>query len=318
MKYFIDTEFLEGKQKESFPISLLRKETPNTIDLISIGIVSEDGREYYAISKDFNLKEAWNRYDLKINKHYPMGPEYLKEYWIRENVLKPIFSELNREHQGCIPFNDKDSISAKTIPIFNYKNLKRLINKYGKTNKQIAKEVKDFIPQKIDYWKTITLGNKKPYPENILAESKEKFYNNNEAWESNRKKPKAEHGLSYDVIKYTEKDNPEFYAYYADYDWVAFCWLFGKMIDRPKGFPMYCRDLKQMLDYKINLKSNKMFGIIDSQGVKESFLPKENYSFEERLKIIKSLSNYPKEYNAHNALYDARWNFRLYKFLQQL
>jgi hypothetical protein len=56
MKYFIDTEFLEGTQKESFPISLFRKQTPPTIDLISIGIVAEDGREYYAISKDFNLK----------------------------------------------------------------------------------------------------------------------------------------------------------------------------------------------------------------------------------------------------------------------
>lgn len=64
-KYFIDTEFLEGPQQEKFPISLFRKQTPNTIDLISIGIVAEDGREYYAISKDFNLEEAWNRYDLK-------------------------------------------------------------------------------------------------------------------------------------------------------------------------------------------------------------------------------------------------------------
>ena len=36
-----------------------------TIDLISIGIVSSDGSEYYAISKDFNLKEAWNRVDEK-------------------------------------------------------------------------------------------------------------------------------------------------------------------------------------------------------------------------------------------------------------
>ena len=59
MKYFIDTEFLEGTQKESFPTSLFRKNTPPTIDLISIGIVDENGREYYAISKDFNLKEAW-------------------------------------------------------------------------------------------------------------------------------------------------------------------------------------------------------------------------------------------------------------------
>lgn len=38
---------------------------------------------------------------------------------------------------------------------------------------------------------------------------------------------------------------PEFWAYYADYDWVALCQLFGRMIDLPKGWPMFCRDLKQ-------------------------------------------------------------------------
>ena len=43
---------------------------PNsTIQPISVGIVAEDGREYYAISKEFNLKEAWNRYDLVEKKN---------------------------------------------------------------------------------------------------------------------------------------------------------------------------------------------------------------------------------------------------------
>lgn len=41
---------------------------------------------------------------------------------------------------------------------------------------------------------------------------------------------------------------PEFWAYYADYDWVVLCQLFGRMIDLPKGWPMYCRDLKQLAD----------------------------------------------------------------------
>lgn len=39
---------------------------------------------------------------------------------------------------------------------------------------------------------------------------------------------------------------PEFWAYYADYDWVAFCWLFGRMIDLPDHFPKFCRDIKQL------------------------------------------------------------------------
>ena len=43
-------------------------------------------------------------------------------------------------------------------------------------------------------------------------------------------------------------DSPQFWAYYADYDWVALCQLFGTMMDLPKGWPMYCRDLKQRVD----------------------------------------------------------------------
>ncbi|MDE2106739.1 MAG: 3'-5' exoribonuclease [Patescibacteria group bacterium] len=39
--------------------------------------------------------------------------------------------------------------------------------------------------------------------------------------------------------------NPEFWAYYADYDWVALCQLFGTMMQLPKGWPMFCLDLKQ-------------------------------------------------------------------------
>ena len=96
MKYFLDTEFLEGTQKSFFG------KTKPTIDLISIGIVSEDGREYYAISKDFNLKEVWNRWDGEYYEQtayekyhqFPMK----KKYWIRENILKPIWSEIVNDH----------------------------------------------------------------------------------------------------------------------------------------------------------------------------------------------------------------------------
>lgn len=43
-----------------------------------------------------------------------------------------------------------------------------------------------------------------------------------------------------------EWHKPEFWGYYCDYDWVNFCWIFGKMIDLPNGYPMYCLDLKQV------------------------------------------------------------------------
>jgi hypothetical protein len=43
MKFFIDTEFVEDGK---------------TIDLISIGIIAEDGREYYAVSSEFDRAKA--------------------------------------------------------------------------------------------------------------------------------------------------------------------------------------------------------------------------------------------------------------------
>ena len=236
MNYYIDTEFLEGKQKERFPINLFRKETPNTIDLISIGIVSEDDREYYAISKDFNLKEAWNRYDLKLPEE--MGDEPIKVYWIRENVLKPIWKDYLENRQSMYEKTYHWELTSE----FSYKTMKTIINWIGKTNKQIADEIKQFCSPEI------------------------KRYNQF-----------GEYTLS----------EPKFYAYYGDYDWVAFCWLFGKKIDLPNGFPMYCIDLKQECDK------------IPDQ-------PIQNHV------------SYPKQTNEHNALADAKWNRELNKFLKSL
>jgi hypothetical protein len=43
-------------------------------------------------------------------------------------------------------------------------------------------------------------------------------------------------------------ENPEFWGYYADYDWVVLCQLYGTMMQLPNGWPMYCRDVKQEID----------------------------------------------------------------------
>ncbi len=40
----------------------------------------------------------------------------------------------------------------------------------------------------------------------------------------------------------------EMWGWYADYDHVILSQLFGRMIDLPKGMPMYTRDLKQEVD----------------------------------------------------------------------
>jgi hypothetical protein len=41
---------------------------------------------------------------------------------------------------------------------------------------------------------------------------------------------------------------PQFWGYYADYDWVVVCQIFGTMMQLPKDWPQYCRDLKQWCD----------------------------------------------------------------------
>lgn len=53
---------------------------------------------------------------------------------------------------------------------------------------------------------------------------------------------------------------PEIWAYYADYDWVALCQLYGTMMDLPKGWPMYCRDVKQLCDSLGNPKLPEQVG----------------------------------------------------------
>ena len=270
MKYYYDFEFLEGKQDKRF-LGIKYGETKPTIDVISVGMVSEDNREYYAISKDFNLYEAWNRYDLKhitgsgdANNLPPT-----KVYWIRENVLKPIYNELFIK--WC---EDNNSLTGDEFVYFNYTNFKKLINKYGKTNKQIAEDIKEFIfPKYANY----DMSNKLNY-------SPSKIVLKNNYWIDNKHL------------------NPEFYGYYSDYDHVALCWLFGKMIDLPNGFPLYTIDLKQESDRIYQLK-------------KEGYIKNGGKNF------INSLSNhlnYPKQTNEHHSLKDAHFNFNLYKFLKSV
>lgn len=254
MKYYLDTEFLEGTQKTFFG------KTKPTIDLISIGIVAEDGREYYAVSKDFNLKEAWNRYDIV---DYELSVK--KVYWIRENVLKPIFNEMLYQFNPA-----KHDIFDRNIRKFSYKNFKYLLGLYGKSNKNIAEEVYDFC-------------------------------------------------ITYDLTKSVKDNNPEFYTYYGDYDWVVFCWLFGKMIDLPKGFPMYSKDLKKLLDETIDKKQWNYFEhILECDYHRVNNTKDRPATFDEKLKKLKAMPSYPKQPKYHNALSDARWNFELHKFLDTI
>lgn len=58
---------------------------------------------------------------------------------------------------------------------------------------------------------------------------------------------KSRQQISSEIVEFAG-EAPQFWAYYADYDWVVLCQLFGTMMDLPKGWPMYCRDLKQRTD----------------------------------------------------------------------
>ena len=284
MIYYIDTEFLEGTQKEKFPISLFRKNTPPTIDLISIGIVAEDGREFYAISKDFNLKEAWNRWQQRTGEGDRNNIEP-KHYWIRENVLRPIFDELlSKSMQDKGDFVKNNFFTAYSG--FSYSHLKALINYYGKTNKQIAEEVKEFCLSEFE-----EDGIKIKFQMQSGDYNYYNCYSNISSFSTTRHK-------DYDNLA------PKIYGYYSAYDHVCLSWLFGKMIDLPKGFPMYCFDLKQLMDEKVSIFCESEI---------------RSTSFESALKRLKEKHpNYPKQTNEHSAIHDARWNKKLHEFLKSI
>ena len=42
-------------------------------------------------------------------------------------------------------------------------------------------------------------------------------------------------------------ETPEFWAYYAGYDWVLFCKIFGTLLDLPERWPQLCLDVKQLM-----------------------------------------------------------------------
>ena len=171
-RFTIDTEFYER---------------PNTIELISIALVAEDGREYYAESALFDWRVC--------DPTGPFNPDETRT-WLWENVRPSIGPWEKRK-----------------VPT------------------QIAEEVLDFIAGAFPKGASIT--------------------------------------------------TPEFWGYYSDYDWVVFCWMFGRMIDLPKRFPMYCLDLKQVMHLN---------------------------------RLDKSTLGVPHE-GEHNCLNDARWNMKVLQLL---
>jgi hypothetical protein len=156
MRYFMDCEFIDDGK---------------TIDLISIGIVCEDGRELYAQSIDFSPKKA--------------------STWVWENVLP---------HLKICP----------NVPA------------YGPIEAHLPKEVRLHLKgQCVD---------------------QQRGWLHDCPW---RTREQLVHEIK---IFFNPSDGIELWGYYSAYDHVAFCQLFGTMMDLPKGYPMYTRDLKQWCD----------------------------------------------------------------------
>jgi hypothetical protein len=215
MKYFIDTEFIEGFHKPLFG------KRRHFIDLISIGIKCEDGREYYAICNEFDPEDA--------------------SEWVQENVLYSIMVE-NGYPKSLSNLHGYMSYDRQAV--------RDVQARRGKTIDQIACEILKFIYD----------------PSESLLDSWLGFLDDYY---------KALH-------KMNNERNPVFYGYYSDYDWVLFCSLFGVMIEKPAGFPMFCIDLKQMM---------------------------EERGFDKQWKD----KNCPDPIGEHNAIVDAEWNFQLFK-----
>lgn len=96
--------------------------------------------------------------------------------------------------------------------------------------------------------------------------------------------PKLSHAqIGLKALQFVGQDKkPEFWGYFADYDWVLFAQLFGRMVDLPSILPQYCLDLKQEM---------KRLGV--QKPVITGCGPE------------------------HHALSDARWNKACFEYLQK-
>lgn len=333
MKYFYDTEFIEGPQDVCqwgmktdiwlrigaigfvllgmfiayhgtfllafyflFPALILLgisfPSTPPTIDLISIAMVDENDKELYLISNEFALGEAWERYQLKkvygdARNRYPNG---IKEYWIRENVLRPLFNHLVKiDRKGNKQVTATWSTSDDN---FTRKNLRRLLKVYGSSREDIKQRILAFTEPNPHFKLIAKEGEEGEEVGDVM----------NYIFETN------------DVIEW-KKDHPgyteiapspvQLWADYCAYDHVVFAWIFGRMMDLPSYMPMYTNDLQQLSDSVYDKMKAKHTQLKVQGADVGSFIPNINHH-----------PGFPKNNNKHDALADAKWVKSLYHFLK--
>lgn len=138
----------------------------------------------------------------------------------------------------------------------------------------------EFNPKRASQW----------VKDNVLAHLPPRHVNFGDPSVAPRIKDEAMHwksraDIASDLVRFFQngpQQKFELWGYYADYDHVALCQLFGTMMDLPKGWPMYTRDIKQLCDSLGNPE-------LPEQGKGE-----------------------------HHALADARWNKTAFEFLQTI
>jgi len=162
VKYYIDCEFIDDGEK---------------IDLISIGIVCEDGRELYLQSAVFD--------------------PFIASQWIKDNVFGGLIL-----CQHVLIQCTEDVYANRMIHGLQGQCVFKgpygdMLGAYAdcpwRTRKELRKELEDFMDAE-------------------------------------------EHG------------KPELFGWCSGYDFVAFCQLFGTMMDLPQNWPHYIKDLQQVLD----------------------------------------------------------------------
>lgn len=205
MRFFYDLEFHERGPEQP-------------IDLISLAMVAEDGREYIAQHTGFDLRAA------KQNE------------WLAEHVLAQL------------------SICPATRAFVARERLKPA----------------DILEMD---WMDHHIG---PLDEDEGG-AEGRCTHNDCPWRSRAQ-------LAADLVAFANPavyGRPELWAYYGAYDHVVLMQIFGTMMDKPEGWPMWSHDLKQLC-------ADLGDPPLPEQGAGE-----------------------------HNALVDARWNRATYDFLQQ-
>lgn len=88
---------------------------------------------------------------------------------------------------------------------------------------------------------------------------------------SGKKTPRAQ--IAKEIVDFAGPA-PEFWAYYAAYDWVCLCQLYGRMLDVPAHWPNYVHDFKVLAgpQYRMPPGSQEHNALADAVQLHQEFL----------------------------------------------